>query len=108
MNYLWAIYIPLSVYLLHWFLTEKTELGNKHPFFKEKYFRLFWNVLLLLTFLASGISGVMQILVPSYTVTVVHRYSGLVLVVLASAHILKRLYFFQGFIREFSEKRRKK
>jgi len=103
-TYLWALYIPIAVYFVYWYLMKKTDLKKKYTFFTEKYFRLFWNIILLLSFFTSAVTAIIQIYSPNYLVSEVHKNSGLVMIVVAVLHIFVRRTFFQGFLKKLPKK----
>ncbi len=103
-SYMWALYVPISLYFVYWYVVEKTNFKQKSAFFTQKYFKLFWNVVLLILFITSSVTAIIQIISPNLTANNVHKYSGLVMIVVAALHIVVRRTFFQGFIKKFTKK----
>lgn len=96
---LWASFIILAVYFVHWYLVNQTKLGEKFKFLKPALFRYFWNLLLLLTFLPVAVSGLLWALgVTNFNFSLWHNRMGIVFTTVAFLHLLGRLgYFFKKF-----------
>ena len=104
MTYLWGLYIPIAVYFIYWYVMKKANLKKKYAFFTEKYFRLFWNVVLFLSFFVSAVTAIIQLYFPGYLASEIHKNSGLVMMVVAVLHIFVRRTFFQGFLKSLQKK----
>ena len=74
--------------LMVWFLTKK--------FFKPLNFRLFWNLVLLASFLPVGVSGILLFLniqIPNFGFW--HDFLGVIFVIVGLLHLLARLNYFK-------------
>jgi len=77
-----------GITLVAWFLTKK--------FLKPLNFRLFWNLVLLASFLPVGISGILLFLniqIPNFAFW--HNFLGVTFVVVGLLHLLARLNYFK-------------
>ena len=77
-----------GITLAAWFLTKK--------FLKPLNFRLFWNLVLLASFLPVGISGILLLLniqIPNFAFW--HNFLGVIFVVVGLLHLLARLNYFK-------------
>ncbi|MBN1162524.1 DUF4405 domain-containing protein [Patescibacteria group bacterium] len=94
-KYMWGVFIPIAVYFVYWYLVERAPMKQKHIFLTQKSFRFFWNVVLLTSFLVTGITGILMLTSPSRSVSETHKYSGLVMLVTAALHIVVRWHYFK-------------
>lgn len=91
----YLIFLTLVFYFLHWYLVNQTKLSKKLKWLKKSFFCYFWNLILLLTFLATAISGVLLILgVKSAFLPSLHNQLGIVFVVIGFLHLFGRIQYF--------------
>jgi hypothetical protein len=77
-----------GITLAAWFLTKK--------FLKPLNFRLFWNLVLLASFLPVGISGILLFLnIQISNFAFWHNFLGVIFVVVGLLHLLARLNYFK-------------
>jgi len=77
-----------GITLVAWFLTKK--------FLKPLNFRLFWNLILLASFLPVGISGILLFLnIQISNFAFWHNFLGVIFVVVGLLHLLARLNYFK-------------
>jgi len=83
------VFLEITIIILVvWFLTKK--------FFKPLNFRLFWNLVLLASFLPVGISGILLFLniqIPNFGFW--HDFLGVIFVIVGLLHLLARLNYFK-------------
>lgn len=92
----WPSFLTLSLYFLHWYLVYKTKLKEKSRFLNQLNFRFFWNLVLLITFLITGISGlILAFGVLNKTLSFWHNYAGLVFIIVGFFHFLNHLQYFK-------------
>ena len=95
--YLW---IPLVAYTIHWFLSHRTKIAKKYRVFSIPYFRLVWNVILLITFTPVAISGAMIYFgIRSGNFFFWHNQLGVMMAVVAFLHLVYRLSYFKLFLK---------
>jgi len=91
----WFLFLPSTSYFLHWFFVSKTNLKKKSGLFSPAGFKYFWNVILLLLFIPSGISGLLLGLgVKNQTLLFWHNNLGASFVVIALTHLLTHLNYY--------------
>lgn len=91
----YLIYLTLAIYFLHWYLVNRTRLSKKYKCINKSIFRYLWNLILLLTFLTTTISGVLFILgVKSAFLSSLHNQLGIVFVVVGFLHLFGRIQYF--------------
>jgi len=77
-------------------LVNKTALSQKNKWFSQSFFRFFWNGVLLITFLITGISGLLLAFgVLNKTLSLWHNYAGLVFIIVGFFHCLAHLSYFK-------------
>jgi hypothetical protein len=92
----WIIFLTITVYFCHWYLVNKTALSQKNKWFSQSFFRFFWNGVLLITFLITGISGLLLAFgVLNKTLSLWHNYAGLVFIIVGFFHCLAHLSYFK-------------
>ena len=83
------IFLTIAIVTLAtWFLTKK--------FLRPLQFRLFWNLVLLATFLPVGVSGILLFLnmqIPNFKFW--HNQLGIIFVIVGLLHLLARLNYFK-------------
>jgi hypothetical protein len=93
----WLLFSTSSFYFIHWFLVAKTELSKKFKWLSQVNFRFFWHVILLISFLITGISGLILLFVEvNRTLVFWHNLAGLVFVIVAFFHFLNHLSYFKN------------
>ena len=89
------IFIPLAAYFIHWYLVTKTKISRKFKWLNRITFRYFWNLVLLLTFLPTAISGLLFILrIRNTFLFSLHNQLGIVFVVVGLLHFFARFQHF--------------
>jgi hypothetical protein len=84
----------LTVYLCHWYLATKTNLGKRIRWLGPFYFRYFWNLVLFLTFLPTATSGVLLYLgYRNWSLVNWHNQLGIVMVIVGFLHLLARIRY---------------
>jgi len=83
------VFLEITIIILAaWFLTKK--------FLKPLNFRLFWNLVLLASFLPVGVSGILLFLniqIPNFSFW--HDFLGVIFVIVGLLHLLFRLNYFK-------------
>jgi hypothetical protein len=102
-QYMWGVYIPIACYFVYWYLVEKAQLKKPHAFFTQKVFRLFWNIVLLVSFLVAGVTGILMLVSPSRDISIIHNYAGLVMFVVAVMHIIVRWHYFKILLKDITK-----
>lgn len=92
----WIMFLTASGYFCHWYLVFKTQFPKKYKWLNQVGFRFFWNLVLLITFLITGISGlILAFGVLNKTFSLWHNYAGLVFVIVGFFHFLNHLQYFK-------------
>ena len=98
--FFWLLFLTLSFYFLHWYLVYKTSLNKKFKWLNQLSFRFFWNVILLISFLITGVSGLVLFFgVVNKTLVSWHNYSGLIFVIVGFFHLLNHLAYFKNILK---------
>jgi len=97
----WFILIPAFFYLIHWCLSEKIHYGGKFVILRNTFFRAFWDLVLLLSFLVAGFTALMIAFVPDIDkiYVILHIRVGLAMVVTGFLHFLYRARTFRNLIK---------
>lgn len=91
----WSVFVILTVYFVHWYLVNKTKLGERFKWLGRVAFRYFWNLILLLTFIPIAISGLLWVFkVTNFDFTLWHNKAGIIFTIVATLHFLKRFHHF--------------
>lgn len=91
----WLIFLPTATYFIHWYLVYKTRLGETYRFLNRYSFTYFWNLVLLISFLPAGITGLLVLLGSTSGLLLSwHNYSGALFTTVALLHLLARFKYF--------------
>ena len=92
---LWSSFVVLALYFVHWYFAHKTKVGEKFKFLNRAFFRYFWNLVLLITFIPVAVSGLLWAFgVTNFDFNLWHNRAGLVFTFVAVLHLLKRFRHF--------------
>jgi len=97
------ILVPTVLYLTSWFLTKHTNLKERVSWLTFPNHKFFWNVVLLIIFLASGVTGILKS--AGYfnpVLNTIHDNFGVILVTLIFYHIALRFSHFTSRIKRKS------
>jgi len=98
------LFVPSSLYFISWFLVFRTGLKKRFPFLNQKSFTFFWNSALLVSFILTGTTGLITFLAgPSITLTRWHNQTGLVMLIIALFHFLRRLSYYQTYLKSLKQ-----
>jgi len=90
-----VIFLALTAYFVHWYLVNKTKLGEKLWWLGRARFRYFWNLVLLLTFIPVAVSGLLWVLgITGFGFNLWHNQMGIVFTIVVILHLLERLRYF--------------
>lgn len=85
----------LVIWFCHWYLVYKTKLGKKFKLLNQFHFRYFWNLVLLLTFIPTAVTGIFLFLgYRSSSLVFWHNQLGVIFVVVGFLHFLARISYF--------------
>ncbi len=97
---LWASFVVVALYFLHWYLSHKTTIGKRFKFLSRVWFRYFWNLVLLLSFIPAAVSGVLWVFgVTSFDFNLWHNKAGIIFTIVVALHLLKRFRHILNFPR---------
>lgn len=92
---IWALFLPLSLYFLHWFAVNQTALKAKKGFFSKQGIRYYWNLVLLLLFVPAGIFGLLIGLgIKSNFLTYWHYQGGSSFFIISTIHIANHIKYY--------------
>lgn len=92
---LWASFLILSFYFIHWYLVNKTGLQEKFKWLNQRSFRYIWNVILVLSFIPTAVTGLLFFFeVRSITFSLWHYRTGIIFIIVAAIHLANRFKFF--------------
>lgn len=98
----WLISLPSATYFIHWYLVYKTSEAEKFDWLNHRSFTYFWNLVLLASFLPTGVSGILILLGSKSTPLFSwHNYAGALFTTVAFLHILARLKYFTQILKGF-------
>lgn len=95
-SYIIVLFLTLSIYFLHWYLTNKTNVLRN--LLNKDNFAFFWNIVLLISFLITCITGILMLFLSTSKLTLWHNYGGLVFTVIGLFHLFDRLKYFKSFL----------
>jgi hypothetical protein len=90
------IFLSATIYFIHWYLSNKTNLGKRCGFFAPAGFKYFWNLMLLLTFVPTGILGLLLAMeIKSVALASWHKDLGIIFVTIGFIHFISRFRYFK-------------